>query len=247
MRILSRSNIESISRNILRQYISLEENQGKTFECISPEALAQQMYGIEFEYRYLSRQGSVLGITSCHEVGVEVWDAEWTPELFFLDRSTALIELSLQDEAQSGRRNFTMMHEVAHLIFQMLFPEDYGVKHRTSPLRYHLATDTIDGRVTDWEEWQANVLASYLLLPRELVLRTMASAGFPSGIRLLNRNFARNEFDRYEDMAKQLGVSKQALAIRIKQMGLLERDYLRNPNDLVNVYVEEHEWQKLQM
>ena len=247
MRILSRRDIEGISRNILQQYIGKPDNRGKTFDHIDPEDLARRMYGIEFEYRHLSRQGAILGITSFHEVGVGVWDQDWAPELFFLDNVTALIELSLQADSQRGRRNFTMMHEAAHLIFQILFPEDYVVRCRTSPLRYHLAEEPGSGRITDWEEWQANTLASYLLLPRELVLRTMIDAGFSSGIRLLNRKFARKEFDRFEEMAMQLGVSKHALAIRLKQMGLLEREQLKDPNELVNIYVEEPEWQMLQM
>jgi len=247
MRILSRRDIERISRGILQQYINQPENRGKTFVHIDPVDLAQQMYGIEFEYRHLSRQGAILGITSSLEVGVGVWDQDWTPELFFLDNATALIELSLQDDSQHGRRNFTMMHEAAHLIFQRLFPEDYVVRFRTSPLRYHLAEAPEAGRTTDWEEWQANTLASYLLLPRELVFRTMIDAGFTSGIQLLNRKFARKQYEQFEKMAARLGVSKQALAIRMKQLGLLDREFLRNPNDLVNVYVEDQEWQKLQM
>ena len=140
-----------------------------------------------------------------------------------------------------------MMHEVAHLIFKMLFPQDYGVKHRTTPLRYHLATEQTNGRITNWEEWQADVLASFLLLPRELVFRTMIGAGFSSGIRLLNRKFAQQEYVRFKGMSERLGVSNQALAIRMKQMGLIEREYLKNPDDLVNIYVEDQEWQRLQM
>ena len=140
-----------------------------------------------------------------------------------------------------------MMHEVAHLIFKMLFPQDYGVKHRTTPLRYHLATEQTNGRITNWEEWQADVLASFLLLPRELVLRTMIGAGFSSGIWLLNRKFAQQEYVRFKGMSERLGVSNQALAIRMKQMGLIEREYLKKPDDLVNIYVEDQEWQRLQM
>ena len=247
MKVLSRRDIERLSRNILRQYINLPENRGKHFKQIDPVEFARQMYGIDFEFRYLSRHGSILGITSYGDVGVEVWNCDWEPELFFLDSSTALIDCSLQDMRQIGRRNFTMMHEVAHLIFKMLFPQDYGVKHRTTPLRYHLATEQTNGRITNWEEWQADALASFLLLPRELVLRTMIGAGFSSGIRLLNRKFAQQEYVRFKGMSEQLGVSNQALAIRMKQMGLIEREYLKNPDDLVNIYVEDQEWQRLQM
>ena len=71
----------------------------------------------------------------------------------------------------------------------------------------------------------------------------MIGAGFSSGIRLLNRKFAQQEYVRFKGMSEQLGVSNQALAIRMKQMGLIEREYLKNPDDLVNIYVEDQEWQ----
>lgn len=38
-----------------------------------------------------------------------------------------------------------------------------------------------------------------------------------------------------------MGVSRQALAIRLKQLGLLEQDYLKDPYALVNVVPEDGE------
>ena len=48
-------------------------------------------------------------------------------------------------------------------------------------------------------------------------------------------------------MAEYLGVSKQALAIRLNQLGLLDRDkdYLANPYELVRIYVDESEYQQM--
>jgi len=41
-----------------------------------------------------------------------------------------------------------------------------------------------------------------------------------------------------EILADFLGCSKKALAIRMKQLGLLKKEYLDNPFDLVTVYPE---------
>ena len=63
--------------------------------------------------------------------------------------------------------------------------------------------------------------------------------GLGDRLRLLNRVFAPNEYDRFCKMADYMGVSKQALAIRLKQLGLLERDYLKDPFALVNIFPDE--------
>ena len=40
-------------------------------------------------------------------------------------------------------------------------------------------------------------------------------------------------------MSSVMGVSKQALAIRMRSLGLLEKEYLSNPHEMLNIYVEE--------
>ena len=58
---------------------------------------------------------------------------------------------------------------------------------------------------------------------------------------MLNRVFARSDYDRFVEMADYMGVSKTALSIRLKRLGLLRADYLRNPYALVDIYPEEGE------
>ncbi len=45
-------------------------------------------------------------------------------------------------------------------------------------------------------------------------------------------------YKRFDALADFLGCSKKALAIRMKQLGLLKKEYLDNPFDLVTVYPE---------
>lgn len=42
----------------------------------------------------------------------------------------------------------------------------------------------------------------------------------------------------FNDLADFLGCSKKALAIRMKQLGLLKKEYLDNPFDIINIYPE---------
>ena len=61
------------------------------------------------------------------------------------------------------------------------------------------------------------------------------------GIDVLNRIYRPKEYGLFCKMAKFLGVSKQAMAIRLKRLGLLKKDYLQNPYALADVEKEDDE------
>ena len=54
----------------------------------------------------------------------------------------------------------------------------------------------------------------------------------------LNKIYYPSVYKRFDALADFLGCSKKALAIRMKQLGLLKKEYLDNPFDLVTVYPE---------
>lgn len=58
---------------------------------------------------------------------------------------------------------------------------------------------------------------------------------------MLNRVYAAEDYSRFSDMADYMGVSKQALAIRLKGLDLLEREFLKDPYALVNVCPDDKE------
>jgi len=74
-----------------------------------------------------------------------------------------------------------------------------------------------------------------LLIPADLVLKTAHDCGLGDGIKTLNRVFFPVEYRRFSAMAEQLGASKQALAIRMKQLWLLKREYLKNPYAMLDI------------
>jgi len=53
-------------------------------------------------------------------------------------------------------------------------------------------------------------------------------------MKILNSVFAPHDYERFSSMADHMGVSKKALSIRMKQLGLLEQDYLGVPYDFIN-------------
>ncbi len=60
-------------------------------------------------------------------------------------------------------------------------------------------------------------------------------------IGVLNRIYARKDYECFSEAAKRLGVSKTALAIRSSQLGLVGRNDLYDPYALVDIFPEKNE------
>lgn len=237
---LSRKNIEAIAHRIIAAYKRLPAVQEQEPNMIQPELLASSLLGLAISYHALSKNGNILGLTACGEVDVQIYDNPKRPEFFRLDGKTLLIDRDLIKEgANKGRYHFTLTHEACHQVFKMLFPREYIAPVRLRQIHYCTATLT---RSEDyWEEWRTNALTSSVLMPEEMVRYNMVTFGLGEKLHLLNRVYAAEEYTRFSDMADHMGVSKQALAIRMKGLGLLEREFLQDPHALVNVCPDDKE------
>lgn len=144
-------------------------------------------------------------------------------EVFFLlDEKTILIEKRLMNSPKSiGRKNFTIAHELAHQILNNLFPQMDGKQNRVFN-DYRQSTK----QITDWYEWQADALAAALLLPLDAIQDGMFICGLGEKIRLLSRKYSEMNYHRFCNLADYLQVSRTALAYRMEQLGLLERNRL---------------------
>ncbi len=121
---------------------------------------------------------------------------------------------------------------------KMLFPNDYGVTQKSAGVHYYKANSERNKPISDWEEWQANTLGAAILLPENLIKQGMYLFSLGEKIECLNKIYFPGVYKRFDALADFLGCSKKALAIRMKQLGLLKKEYLDNPFDLVTVYPE---------
>ena len=113
----------------------------------------------------------------------------------------------------------------------MLFPKDYGSgANARRVLRYR---DVRSER--NREEWQEDRLTSSILMPQELVEQAMSLVGQNGRIDMLNAVWRRKEYEKFCNMCYLLGVSKQALSIRMMRLGLLGEEHLRHPNEILDI------------
>ena len=117
----------------------------------------------------------------------------------------------------------------------MLYPREYGGNAQSPKVHFYRVNSEKNKPISDWEEWQANALASAILLPKDLVMQGMYLFSLGEKIKMLNKVYAPRVYEQFKGLAEFLGVSKTALAIRMKQFGLIEQDYLDNPYRLTDV------------
>ena len=236
MAYLSRSDLEAIGARVAEAYQQLPGAAEAPFERVNIDRLISSLLGLRIDYRHLSLDGRALGLTSFCEIGIEVFPkdpAQGEESYYMLDGNTILIEEDLAAKgANVGRRNYTVSHEGCHHILKMLFPEDYCAELSSRKIHYCYCGRGVG---PDWEEWQVETLAGMILLPAECVMRGMGQFGLGTRIRLLNRVFAPEVYGKFVELAVFLGASQMALAIRMEQLGLLERNELKNPYAMIDI------------
>lgn len=238
MPYLTRSDIEAIAKRVVTAYRKLPSAQGAESNVISPKLLIEDLLGLATRYHTLSRDGVILGLTSCGDVGVPIYDDPQHPEYFFLDGKTLLIDKSLiAKDANKGRYHFTLVHEACHQIYRMLFPQEY--MNTVARRKVHYCTQPPVRSNDYWDEWRTNVLTSAILMPIDDVQTNMLTFGLGEKLRMLNKVFAPKDYERFCRMADYMGVSQAALSIRLRQLGLLELNHVKNPYELVDIFPNE--------
>ncbi len=204
--ILSYQEINDVAQEIVNRYRKLKEHP-----CINVniEELLEQLYGFKIRFYGLSKDNSILGVYSPVPISLAVYSNDKLI-LVDLDGKTALIDESLLQK-NIGRKNFTVAHEGAHYILSHL-TQSMDVFHRY----------TINHKNSiECSEWQANVLASCILMPEDSVRYLFWKFYCEEHIKKISP-FRKEIFAPFEAMASFLGVSKTALSIRLKQLKLVD-------------------------
>lgn len=239
MRILKRETIEKIGKDIFECYCQLPEvKKDRIIFNVQPDLLIEKLLGFRVDHQHLSLTGDILGITCTEELGIEIYNEDDSEGIYMLDGKTILIEKDLlYDQRRFGQYQYTKCHEASHLIFKMKYPSEYGARPGELPKpQFSRASKTNRrGHISDWGEWQADVLAASILMPTELILQNMYWAQLGDKIKLLNSVYAPAVYERFCTLASMLGASKQALAYRMQGLGLIEINHFEDPYQLIRV------------
>ncbi len=220
---LSRADITRIGCSIVDQYDAAFPKVGTMPRPIDPASMAKVVLGLRIRFLKLSPDGSILGCACFQDVTVQLPTGEGLVMEVQLSPRDIVLDVSLMADSMTGRRNFTTAHELAHHILVRLFPEYY--QHNLDNRVEYLYRDSAGPK--SWLEWQANNLAEVLLMPEDTVLSCIQMFGFtPITDALPTGKDLTKEIVRFNDIAAYLSVSRQALAIRMKRMGVVNEAFL---------------------
>lgn len=147
----------------------------------------------------------------------------------------------------TGRFNFTLAHEAGHWA---LHREHYLALAKQRGLFEQSNEPSIICRDGDNapEEWQANTFASYLLMPQQMVFDAWERIYGTLRPQHISEELKPTDYKIDKDfipslqisrqLAKDFGVSAQAMQIRLKKLNLLKTSF--EPNTLFNKWHAKH-------
>ena len=187
---------ENLADYILRDYLGSEYESYKPFDV---NAFAKDYLKLEISYCAFNPEDNIEGKRTGNQI--------------FLDQR-------LSEPTRVGERNFTIAHECGHDLINWQDPNyvpDQTINYRIRSQRKELKTEN------DFKEWQANVVASCLLLRPCLVDWTMFTIARKEKITVFG-GYTIHRIDRYiiRMMAQYLGVSQECLRYRLDRLGYLD-------------------------
>lgn len=227
--ILSQKQIEEIAAAVTKDFneffFGKEADEVRIARATPIDQLARDYLGLNVSFAHLSSDGSICGLTAYA-------DTEYITEEMGIRRTIPLMRKQvLLDESfiqpcqikkLCGKRRFTLAHECAHQILFYLESDDVKSACRKKyAARSAYSLRDLKTR-EDWNEWQANVLGAALLMPQKEM--DLAMWFFAGGRTLINYEgrFAYRDRLSLSMICGQLGVSKSAAVIRLRQLGYIE-------------------------
>lgn len=222
---LSKSQLETYGERVLRDFSAENLLQPQPTDI---DKLITDYLGFNFEYQYLSHSQLYLGLTVFEDTdNLPVYNPDLNQaEFLSVKKNTIIIEGTLADNPLLiHRERYTEGHEASH---GLLHPEYYQRKAQhaslydyrngiySKPTFPDLSDKDINGKRLKgeaWLEWQANYLASVLLMPRAAV-KILKNQFESSG----NRYW---DFELMGEMVEVFNVSEEAARVRLASLTYL--------------------------
>ncbi|MFI3327414.1 MAG: ImmA/IrrE family metallo-endopeptidase [Clostridia bacterium] len=234
--VMSHKALEFYGKNILEIY---EKTDTIDLNILPIEKLATEYLKLKIKYATLSSDGSIYGLTAYADTEFHVKTTNGIKAISIKSNQILLEKAFLYPQYKRklfGKHRFTLAHEVAHqLLFSLESTEDrenFNIVYSKKKSHSVREIKTIE----DWNEWQANVLASILLMPKDKVDYFMFLVSPNKKIINYDNWFDEIDIPKIKSFCELFGVSKTAAIIRLDKLGYIENkkrmDY-RNPLDIV--------------
>ena len=217
---LSQNDIENCAITALNSFMSAIPNKVEWVKPILIDNFAIYTLGLSLDYTRLCDDGKMLGITTYCDTKIELY-RYLRKETISVPKNMLLINESLkppsllggQPDSERTRRRFTIAHECAHQILYRMIPDE---KRREYDLRYSARVISIQEykNMEDWLEWQSNILAAALLMPKKYIELLLGNRR----VTIYGKRLNRPDGLLVANMSNRLAVSRTALLLRLRQL-----------------------------
>lgn len=217
---ISYDELEELGETIVRAYISKTRRYNTT--CLDIEGLVTEYLGLTVVYETIA-EDDPNKIAYLSNGKRPLWvNREGKRKQVVFPKNTAVLDKVLLHEKESSRRRFTLGHEGAHSVIAKQNPmQDIGCFHNEfDPERIYTLEEQKE--LMSFSEAQADRLASVFLMPRFILQKVMKKYKCENGLPVYGWNvFAPKDKIKLRNIADCMGVSYQALVIRLRTLGWL--------------------------
>ena len=226
---VTKKDLWDLAKRVLKFYKTKMNVTSDTY-CVDIEALAGFL-GYRVQNVSLGEDADIMGFTAFDPTVLDLSDQCGYPVSVAVDPNTIVLNDSIIDTCV-GRYRFTLAHEVAHLILDMVYHVNYKVKYRSNPKVIKICRNN----TYDYGEYIADRLASYLLI-LDNVLRIKFKEFFKhSRVDIISPFDNTGDYSRFCKIADYFGVSREALGIRLQQTEMLGKYYSYQHQYKLDVY-----------
>jgi len=234
LRLHSNEALETIARQIISQF---DPSLLYKPAVIPVEDIMEKIYGLTIEFLYIRKNGRILGETVFEDAEIPIYEHRNDEgyKLIPVKAGTVIIDASLLHKGRIGRLRFTCAHELAHWVIDKNYFMELGetASLSTNSLDSEFACEFLDydaflhktgksktksnkaeaakvvrsSETDEIIERQANRMASRILMPKCTLKATFHNT--------------RTAPNAITTLAGLYGVSKQAMEIRLKELGLV--------------------------
>ena len=218
---ISRAEADELCDGLIQQYIG---NSSQIPAAINIDSFVRDFLRCTVIYESIAEKDQDrIGFTGDGKRPLRVLKNGKVKEIVY-PRNTIVLDKYLLNPNEGNHRRFVLGHEAGHIIAGRINPESPACFHHFNDRERTVYTlDDMKERYS-MNEWQANVIAAALLMPRFVMINTLKRFNGGRRLPVYGENiFHPREKAILNKMANALQVSHTALVIRLRDLGMLNR------------------------
>ena len=227
---LSYAKIEQIADSVISDFRKRFPEYADTGQFRMPnvtaiDQFAEKYLGLDVTFAHLSSDGNFCGLTAYEDLEF-TYEVDGVEQTLPIKKDQVILDSEFIKPERirelCSKRRFTLAHECAHQILFRLESADTNVACRKKYAARICYSRRDLKSPTDWTEWQANALASAIMMPRDDIALAMYRFCIKNKLKNYGGYYNQKDLCTIRMFSDYFGVSHTSVKIRLKQLGYTE-------------------------